>query len=162
MYTSAKTPDYSYAQRFTEFIAALFILLFVYTSLSKLLNFTNFRIFLERSPIVGKIATVLAVFLPSLEIGIAGLLFVPKTRLIGLYGALALMISFTTYLGAMLLLNTKLPCSCGGIIKDLSWTQHLLLNIFFVLLAVVGIAIKTGARLPRFDKKYKQENKDHL
>jgi len=35
----------------------------------------------------------------------------------------------------------KLPCSCGGVIAKLSWNQHLLLNLGFVLLALGAIAL---------------------
>jgi hypothetical protein len=48
------------------------------------------------------------------------------------------MAAFTGYIGFMLLSNIELPCSCGGVISSLSWKNHLVFNILFLLLASVG------------------------
>ena len=138
-----------------ELISSLLILLFMYTALSKLLDFTAFKNVLSQSPFIGNKASVVALALPITEIMVALLLFIPNTRLWGFYGSAALMLIFTLYLGYMILFSPKLPCSCGGVLKQMSWNQHLIFNIFFLLLALTGIwlerkrtRLKPGMDLP--------------
>lgn len=118
-----------------EIIAALFIFLFIYTALSKFYDFKNFTSVLGQSPLIGKLNLLVAWVLPLAELITALLLFIPRTKLVGLYASLILMIVFTFYIGYMLLFSPHLPCSCGGVIRQLTWKQHLLLNIFFVIAA---------------------------
>lgn len=120
-------------------IAAVFIFLFVYTALSKFLDFTKFTAVLASSPLIGSRKLWLAWSLPVTELFTAGLLFFPKTRRAGLYLSFFLMCLFTMYIAWMLLFAPHLPCSCGGIISKLTWKQHLLLNIFFMITTAVGI-----------------------
>jgi putative oxidoreductase len=124
-----------------EIIAALFILLFVYTGVSKLMEHTNFTNVLKGSPLVGSFAGVVAWALPITELIVALLLIFPKTRLKGLYASAILMSMFTIYLAYMIAFTPKLPCSCGGVLKELTWKQHLVFNIFFTLLAIWGIML---------------------
>ncbi|HZH70563.1 MAG TPA: MauE/DoxX family redox-associated membrane protein [Flavobacteriaceae bacterium] len=35
-----------------------------------------------------------------------------------------------------------MPCSCGGVLEQLGWTEHLAFNIGFMGLGVVGILIE--------------------
>jgi hypothetical protein len=42
----------------------------------------------------------------------------------------------------MLAYAKHLPCSCGGVIKKLTWPQHLAFNIFFLLIAMTGIILQ--------------------
>lgn len=124
-----------------EIIAALFILLFVYTASSKLLEMHKFQYTIAKSPLIGDFANLISWAVPITEISIAIILLIPKTRLVGLYASTALMAIFTLYIGYMIAFTPKLPCSCGGVIKYMSWNQHLLFNIFFTLLGVWGIML---------------------
>ena len=122
-----------------EIISALFILLFVYTAISKLLAYSNFKGTLGKSPLIAGFAPILSIILPLIELVVSLLLFIPRTRLRGLYGSLALMSLFTLYIAYMLAFTPDLPCSCGGVIRQMSWKQHLLFNSFFLFLSIVGI-----------------------
>jgi putative oxidoreductase len=122
-----------------EVISALFILLFVYTAINKFLALNDLKNVLKDYPLIGGFPQVIAWGLPGSELIIALLLFLPRTKLSGLYGSLAMMTAFTFYLGYMLVFTPKLPCTCGGMLKKLSWPQHLIFNIFFVFLAIVAI-----------------------
>jgi uncharacterized membrane protein YphA (DoxX/SURF4 family) len=121
----------------------LLVLLFVYTATSKLLNFGSFRLQLERQPLTMHFAQLLAFTIPLLELMIAVFLVIPKLRKWGLHASLYLMTLFTMYVGYMLAVypKSKLPCSCGGIIKAMNWEQHLVFNSFFTLLALTGLWI---------------------
>jgi hypothetical protein len=97
---------------------------------------------LSRSPLIGGKAVVVALALPIAEGIVAGLLFFPKTRLWGLYGSSALMIMFTLYLAYMISFTPHLPCSCGGVLKQMTWRQHLIFNIFFLMISLTGLVLE--------------------
>ena len=125
----------------------LLISLFAYTGLSKLSDHTVFHSQLNGLPFIQYAAPVLWWLLPVLELGIAIILVVPKLRLTGYYMSAILLFLFTVYLGGMILSGMELPCSCGGVIQYLSWKQHIILNIFFIILSVMGIYFQKGAEL---------------
>jgi len=126
-------------QRIIEIIAAIFILLFTYTAISKLSGYNAFKITLYNSPLLSSYAAIVAWVLPIVELIISGLLFIPQKRETGLYASFALMLVFTIYLGYMILFSPHLPCSCGGVLQQLTWPQHLWFNIGFTILAAAGI-----------------------
>jgi hypothetical protein len=131
----------------TESISLLFTILFLYTATSKLMEYNVFKEQIATSTILAPISSTLAVTLPLLEIVIAFLLFVPRSRLVGLYLSLGLMIVFTGYIIAMLSFNEHVPCSCGGIIEKLSWKSHIILNSSLIALALAGIFIQRSTRI---------------
>src|SRR5690606_1184007 len=59
-----------------------------------------------------------------------------KTRIQGLYIAFLLMVMFTTYIIIILNFTSFTPCSCGGVLEALGWTEHLIFNTVFILLAL--------------------------
>jgi hypothetical protein len=122
-----------------NFIATLFIFLFTYTAVNKLVSFASFRYNLSHSPWIGSYSSCIAVLIPFLELAIVVLLFIPKTKLAGLYASLCLMGIFSLYIGYALVSGSKLPCSCGGIIQRLSWQQHFWVNLVLTFMAVLAI-----------------------
>ena len=121
-----------------ELISGFFILLFVYTALSKFNNLDRFAATLAQSPLLGAASGFFAPAIPVIELLVATLLFVPSRRYWGLVSAASLMALFTGYIGYMLLFSPRLPCSCGGIINGLSWKGHLLYNTGATALALMG------------------------
>jgi len=124
-----------------EAISSLFVLLFVYTSLSKLTDYDFFVAQLYTHPGINKYAATIAWLIPALELCAAALLSFQRTRLTGLYSSLLLMTGFTIYLLYMLRFGDNLPCTCGGVIKYMTWKQHVGFNLFFVLIAILGIKL---------------------
>lgn len=122
-----------------EIVAALFILLFVYTATSKLLAHQAFVISLKKSSLLGFASGFLSWTVPVIEIWVSVLLFVPRFRKAGLLSSFGLMATFTVYIAYMLLASSHLPCSCGGVISKLTWRQHLWLNVFLTLLAATAV-----------------------
>ena len=131
-----------------EVISALFILLFVYAATSKLIDYQKFRVQLGQSPMLTAFAGWVAWIIPSVEIIIAIMLALPRLRLTALYAAFSLMVMFTAYIIAITKFSEYVPCSCGGVLQNMSWNQHLLFNIGFVLLGLAGILLHsdTSAR----------------
>jgi uncharacterized membrane protein YphA (DoxX/SURF4 family) len=123
-----------------ECISALLILLFLYASVSKFLDFKTFIKEMNNQPLPNSWTPFLVWFIPCSEILLSVALIFERTRLLGLYGSLVLMGLFTIYATLILVhVFSYVPCSCGGVIKRLTWRQHLVLNLFFVTLSVVGV-----------------------
>ncbi|OQP45867.1 hypothetical protein A4H97_32000 [Niastella yeongjuensis] len=122
-----------------EIITVLNIILFLYTGIAKIMDYSVFKEQLAMSPILSWAATPVAVLLPVVEFAIVLMLVIPRWRLKGLYASFVIMALFTAYIIAMFIVAPEMPCSCGGIISELSWTGHVVLNSVFVLLN--GLAI---------------------
>ena len=124
-----------------DIISSMLLLLFLYTAISKIADYANFKNVLSQSPFLNPLASAMAWVLPASEIIIAVLLFIPATRMKGFYACFFLLLLFTIYLIYMVLMTPHLPCNCGGVIKNLSWAQHIFFNLFFVLLSLAGILL---------------------
>jgi len=123
-------------------ILALFIVLFLYTAGSKLLNYQGFVLDIKQSPIFKSISSGLLWTIPCAELTIAMLLFSRSLRLAGLYAALLLMLTFTGYIILLNYFMDYIPCSCGGILETLSPGTHILLNILLTVMALGGIYLQ--------------------
>lgn len=124
-------------------------MLFVYAAVSKLLDFENFQVQLGQSPLLSVYASFVSWIVPTLELLIAFLLFIPKLRDYGLYSCLCLMTMFTVYIYIVLHYSSFVPCSCGGILEKMSWNVHLVFNIFFVGLAVLAICLSFRSQIKK-------------
>jgi hypothetical protein len=127
-------------------ICTLNITLFVYAATAKLLDYYEFHFGLTESPIIAPFANILAWAVPATEYIIVALLVIPATRLAGLYSSFLLMSLFTIYIAAMLLSGSDIPCSCGGVLEEMSWGTHILFNCFFVALSAWGIYLQRKKR----------------
>ncbi len=90
-------------------------------------------------PYIAPYALVISWSVPFLELVIAGLLWFPRYRIMALYASFILLGLFTTYIIIVLKYSDSIPCSCGGVISTLGWKDHILLNISFMVLALLGI-----------------------
>ncbi|RAV29602.1 hypothetical protein DN748_08185 [Sinomicrobium soli] len=113
--------------------------LFLYAAFSKLMDVQKFQVQMSKSPLITQFAGLLAWGVPILEIIVAIFLFVPRLRLTGLYASFSLMLAFTGYIFIIQNFSPYVPCSCGGILSSMGWTEHFFFNIGFTLLAVFGI-----------------------
>jgi len=125
-------------------ICYAYALLFVYAAVSKGLDYDNFVSQLGQSPLLSAFATWVAWLVPLLEIVLAIALLTPKTRFCALFGSYNLMIMFSAYIYIILNYSPFIPCSCGGILEKMGWTEHLAFNIAFVLLGFFAILIDTS------------------
>ena len=125
-----------------ETIIFLFAILFVYTGISKLIEYDAFKEQLLESPVLAPVAPLVALTLPWLEFLVVLLMIFPRFRLKGFYAALSMMVGFTVYVIILLSISNKLPCSCGGIISALSWPQHIILNCGFIALGLIGTGLQ--------------------
>ena len=123
----------------TEIMALLFVLVFLYAGLNKLLDFTLFREQIATMPVFESVAGWIAWSLPAAEFAVCVLLLVPRWRLKGFYAAFALMMIFTAYIVIILNIDKTLPCSCGGILESLSWKSHLVFNGTLLGISIAAI-----------------------
>ena len=135
-----------------EIISILYILLFVYAAVSKLLDFENFQVQLGQSPLLSAFAGVVSYAVPIVELLIVIFLLIPRLRYWGLFAAFCLMIMFTVYIIIILNYSPFIPCSCGGILEKLNWHEHLIFNLVFTLLALIAVLLERSSK----ENKYAQ------
>ena len=132
---------------FIEGVVFMLILLWVYTSLSKILVFNQFKVQMSMQTVPNFSKPVLPYFLPLAELFLATLLMSRVTRIMGLWLSSFFMIVFTGYI---LLVITgsfgRVPCSCGGIFEKLGWTAHFIVNLIILLFTLTAsfISLKKG------------------
>jgi len=119
-------------------ICTALVFLWIYAATGKLIEFEQFTVQMKQVPVLKPVAGVLTWAVPVSEYVLSVLLLIPKTRRLGLLSSAVLMSVFTMYIAGMILFSPELPCSCGGIINDLTWSQHLLFNLVFTALAIYG------------------------
>ena len=136
MKTTAK-----FNQTIITIISYLFIFLFIYAAISKLLDYNDFSIKIGQSPLLSPFAGYVAIGVPVIELFIAADLLLRSWRVTSLFAALCLMTAFTVYIFIILNFSSFVPCSCGGILEKLGWTEHLIFNLVFVLLAILGLLL---------------------
>jgi hypothetical protein len=140
---------------YIDIIAAIFITLFGYTSAVKFRDQSEFIASMIQVPLLKPLATQLAMAVPMVELLVTILLFFPRSRYWGLMAATGLICLFTIYIAYIMLTMNDLPCSCGGVIRQLSWGRHLALNIALllaggscILIHKRSIAINRSSRIP--------------
>jgi len=127
-----------YSKLITLF-SLLLTILFVYTAVSKLIHLDLFQWRLELMPYISPYASSISWAVPFLELVIAGLLWFTRYRTLALYASLVLLGSFTIYILIVLKYSESIPCSCGGVISTLGWKDHILFNVTFMFMALLGI-----------------------
>lgn len=142
-----------------EIKCCLLSCLFIYASISKISDYKEFIIQLKKSPFISGFASYITWFLPVVEILIALLLNLNKYRLTGLYFSLFLLSLFTSYLIAMLSFSYYIPCSCGGLISKLSWNEHIVFNIFFMIINIVAILLLSDQSINTIQNNCMQQGK---
>lgn len=124
-----------------DIICYLFIALFVYTAANKLMTFEYFVGVLGNSVLIGKYSRIVSWLVVCSEILFSILLLLPRVKKIGLIGSVLLMGAFTLYLVYMINSGSQLTCSCGGVISEMDWNEHILFNSCFILIGIFGIKL---------------------
>ena len=123
--------------------AILIAIMFFYAASSKLLNYRMTKNEMLKQVFPRLIAMQLAWMVPFTELIVTYLLVIHTTQLAGFYAAAVLMASFSLYIAISATgIFGDLPCSCAGILKKMSYNWHLVFNLFFLLIALTGIAVK--------------------
>ncbi|MDN3584558.1 hypothetical protein QWZ17_27035 [Mucilaginibacter flavus] len=93
--------------------------------------------------VINHAAPVLGYLVPATEIVLviylcSGIIFTKYLRT-ALISSVILILIFEIYIVAMLLSGLDLPCSCGGVIAQLSWKQHVIFNGLFIIAGLAAI-----------------------
>lgn len=132
--------------KFVEFTSYFFILLFCYASVSKIMDFDNFQVQIGQSPLLSSYAELVSYGVILVEFVIVIFLSIRKLRTIGLYGSTAIMSAFTMYIYLILKYSEFVPCSCGGILESLGWTEHLFFNLLCVIIGTIAVFVREKSR----------------
>lgn len=133
--------------------AAMLILLFVYTVLSKIADLNFFQYQLDNQVFSSTVSKMLFYLLPISLILAVALLYIERYRMIGFIYSFGLLGIFTIYI--LLIIRDyfdRIPCICGGVITTISWKGHFVFNLFFLGIAVLGFVYLIKER--RSNKKY--------
>lgn len=136
-------------------ICYLYVLLFVYAAISKLLDFESFKVQIGQSPMLSIYADWISPVVIVIEILIALMLLNQLTKLAALFFSLGLMTMFTAYIFILLHYSSFVPCSCGGVLEKMSWNTHLIFNIVFVSLAALAIILEAKRENNNTNRKRK-------
>jgi len=134
-----------------DICVVLLLALFAYAGVVKLLD-DRFIASINETPILSSHAKLYTILIPGSELFVCLLLLIPRTKLLGLYGSLILMLLFTGYIGSFLLFPAKRPCVCGGILSQMGWTEHFIFNIMFTLIALTGVILERKRRKEQMRK----------
>ena len=126
---------------FLEMVCFLYIILFTYAAISKLIDFENFQTQLSQSPLLSAYAASISflVIIADLELVLALSLRVSRIKALSL--SVGLMTVFTTYIILILNFSSFIPCSCGGILEKLGWTEHMIFNLFFIFIGSCNLLL---------------------
>lgn len=127
----------------------ILIFVYIYTATSKILDMKTTMGSMNNQPFDNRFTPALIAFVLIAEYATSFLLLFDKTRRIGYWTSLGMMILFTGYVGLVLgNYYDRVPCSCGGIINTLSWTQHLVLNLMLIVMSILGLMITKKQKHP--------------
>jgi len=149
---------------FVNLITCLLIILFLYTGLYKVIHLSQFAFTLSNSPLIGHFNKALSILVPTTELIITlGLLMSllkdsSVLRKWSLLCSAILMMLFTLYVGYMLSTSSRLPCSCGGVIREMNWHQHLYFNMLFFLLPIIALFLNSKNITPTTSLLLKKRN----
>lgn len=126
-----------------KIITFLLILLWTYAAASKLADYETSRGEMLNQALPEWLEEILVWAVPAIELFTAALLLFNKTKFASTVLSLFLLISFTIYIVLIKLdYFAYVPCSCGGVISELTWEQHFVFNLLFIVLAATGLLLE--------------------
>ena len=132
---------------FEQLPVFLLILVWTYTGLEKIIRFEASRKAFHNQTFPVELAELLSYSIPALELLLAVLLLFSVTRWWGYLGSILLLTVFITYVGLIWVgAFPRVPCNCAGIIESLGWSEHLVLNLIFLILACQGLYFRSNKK----------------
>ena len=126
----------------TTTIASLLAALLCYAAMSKLMNYEQSQNEMLNQVFPRSWAIILTWFVPSLELLITLTLLFKQTLRYGLWAATLLLGAFSIYIAVVMTgVFGRVPCSCGGILKNMSYYVHLIFNLLFLTIGIAGIRL---------------------
>ncbi|RYF12424.1 MAG: hypothetical protein EOO42_20135, partial [Flavobacteriales bacterium] len=100
--------------------------LFCYAALSKLFSYEQSKTEMLHQVFPVAWALVLSWLIPTVELMVVLLLLFKATQTLGLWASALLLFLFSIYIAVVMTsIFGRVPCSCGGILKNMSYGTHL-------------------------------------
>lgn len=130
-----------------DIFISLFVLIFVYAAFAKIIDFSGHVKAMHNQPLAEWLINILVYAIPISEIIIVALLMTERTKLLGIYLFTTSMMAFTVYVGLIIGNHYgRIPCSCGGLMRQLNWNTHLYINLFLTSLGIFSIYLAKKKR----------------
>lgn len=141
-----------------QIITGILAALFFYAAFSKLIDYEKSHTEMRNQVFSSPIADILTWLIPVTELMLViGLLF-SQTRKKALWASTLLLSSFTIYIGIIMTgAFGFIPCSCGGILRNMDHSTHIVFNIFFIALSILGLAMENNWKIINRWFNYKTE-----
>lgn len=129
----------------TVAISIFFAILFSYATMTKAMDFKNFRGQLTQAPGMQGLGEIVSYLIIALMTITVLMLCYRRFRFWGLLLAFGILTVFTAYNGFILMAGKNLPCTCIGIFEKMTWKDNLVLNTGLMITALIGsITMKAG------------------
>jgi uncharacterized membrane protein YphA (DoxX/SURF4 family) len=133
-----------------QLISGVLATLFIYAALSKLSNYDQSRNEMLNQIFPREWALLFTWLIPSIELIVTLLLLLKPTLKLGLWASALLMLAFSAYIAVVLSgAFGRIPCSCGGIFRQMGYQTHLAFNLAFLGLAIYGIYLTHHTHLKK-------------
>lgn len=129
----------NYKLLFFELIRYILISIFLYTTYHKITDIKTFEESLLRSKLLSNLHIYIKYLIPLFELLIIVSLFIDRYIMIGLYLSLSLLFIFTIYLFFLNNFSVFHGCSCGGIFNTMTYSEHIIANLFLILINILAI-----------------------
>jgi uncharacterized membrane protein YphA (DoxX/SURF4 family) len=107
---------------------------------SKVYDFEGTRQAMHNQVFPNSVANFLLYFIIITELVLGMMLLFKPTQVVGIYGVFVMMMLFTLYVALVYFrIFDRVPCSCGGILPSIGWGEHLVLNLFLLGIAWIGV-----------------------
>lgn len=125
-----------------QLCAMLLASMFFYAALVKLMDYELAQASMRKQVFPLPVADVLSWLIPALEILTVVLLLFHPLQQVGLWSSFILLSAFTLYIiFAMNGVFGDRPCSCGGILQHLSYPWHIVFNLLFLGVSIIGLCL---------------------
>lgn len=143
-----------------QILTAPLAALFFYAGSSKLLDYDRSSWEMRNQIFPAAVAETFTWLIPVIEIALTLLILFPETRKKGLWGSVILLGAFSLYIAVIQTeVFGRVPCSCGGILRNMPHSVHLLFNLFFIGLALGALAYEYNYRIYPMVSFFKRKEK---
>ncbi len=133
-------------QSIVSCVSFALIVLWTYAAVSKLSDINLFNRQMLSQPFNENFSHILVYLIPFIEVFTAFLLSFRQSRIWGLWFSTGCMMVFTVY-AAMVVFGffAITPCSCGGLLNKMSWTEHFYFNLFWLVASIAALLMQPNA-----------------
>jgi hypothetical protein len=123
-------------------VLGLLFSIFLYAGILKLLELNTFYAQLAKSPLIPLgFNKIVGISVISIELYTCYLIY-KKQFDKALFISFSIMTFFTFYIGYLISFSYFTPCSCGGILEDMTWENHFVFNLVLTVLTAIAYLIK--------------------